>query len=125
MVAVIVALALGLALVGPWVVSQVILRPGAREQGQFLSCQSQLRKIRRALEVCREKEGRYPMHFYQLEGYTTWLDPENPRPRCPAAVGHSYRAGYQVASDGLRCTVVCKGQNHPGVAPDTPGITLP
>ena len=48
------------------------------------------------------------------------LDPEHPQELCPAARAETYRSGYEVTSDRSRCTVVCKGQNHPGVPADFP-----
>ncbi len=106
---------------GPYLVGEVILRPGARERGHLLACQTALIRLQRCLETyAREHEGHFPPDWEALQPYIQALDPEHPRQLCPAAGTPTYRRGYQVSPDQRSCTVVCRGQNHPGVPADFP-----
>lgn len=116
-----VAFAALLVLSGPYVVGKLILKPGAREQGQLLACQTTLIRIQRSLEMyAREHDGRFPPHWSDVEPYLQAMDPEHPVERCPASGQETYRRGYEVSSDQLRCTVVCRGKNHPNAPEDFP-----
>jgi hypothetical protein len=106
---------------GHYLVGNVILKPGARESGQLLACQATLIRIQRGIEMyAREHDKKYPPHWSDLEPYLQALDPEHPREICSAAGRETYRLGYRCAPDQSACTVVCTGQNHPGVPPDFP-----
>jgi hypothetical protein len=97
------------------------LRPGDRERGQLLACQAALIRIQRGLEMyAREHDKQFPPDWTALEPYLQALDPEHPRQLCPVARQETYKAGYQVSADFKSCTVVCQGQNHPGVPSDHP-----
>lgn len=110
-----------LVLCGPYVVGTLILKPGARESGQLLACQATLIRIQRCLEMyAREHEKQFPATWTDLEPYIQALDPEHVRERCAATGQETYRAGYTVSPDRLRCTVVCKGKNHPAAPEDFP-----
>jgi prepilin-type N-terminal cleavage/methylation domain-containing protein len=86
----------------------------ARWQGQMTACISNLKNVATGLEMySTDNNFRYPSTLSVLvPNYLKAV------PSCPSAGADTYTAGYASVSNPDTYTIVCSGNNHPGLGQD-------